>query len=358
LIYKSPPGATAQSYTVVPDAVNATDLTIESRTPGFAFNAILIDSTGNIVAVVNGALERVVLALPAGSLPYEIVVSSADSSVGGAIYVSTTGSAPTGTTAPTTTDSSAAPTTAQIPAGVCGAVPANANGVNVRSGPGTEYSTIGSLTSDSYVAVTGQYNGWYYGQYRGVDAWVAGSVVTLQGPCDNLPIVNPPPPPAQPVAPDPVATEEVTDTTGQATPTATTTGDTNTPPTATPPQDTGAPLDADQLSFEVTRDQGGQYTNSVSSPTGDTSDRIRFAISDLNSSIGAQTRNFTFTMVCSGSGTENLRWGTGGPTSPQGMSCGGSLSGMHGYQSNQTYINVSMVGDGNVSYTLVVSINQ
>jgi hypothetical protein len=105
----------------------------------------------------------------------------------------------------------------------------------------------------------------------------------------------------------------------------------------------------------LNRDAGGQYSNSVSSPTGDTTDRIRITVAELFNQPPNNTRRFNITMVCTGTGTENLRWGTGGPSSPANLVCGGSVSIFHTNDSNQTFLNVNMQGDGNVNYTLVAT---
>ena len=40
------------------------------------------------------------------------------------------------------------------------------NGLNVRSGPGTDYAVIGGLSNGTWVVVLSQQNGWYQVLYR------------------------------------------------------------------------------------------------------------------------------------------------------------------------------------------------
>jgi hypothetical protein len=347
-----PPAAPQQSYSL-PMTSTPYSVRVEGS-DGFAYSATVRDATGNVVATVSGALPSFSFTVPAGTGTYELLVAGADATQTGTLRIIRDGA---GATPPPTSDGQTGTTgTVQVPADIC-AIFAGPNGVNLRGGPGTNYNTVGSLIGQDYLTATGQYNGWYYGTYRGQTAWVAASVTTAQGAsCATLPVVEPPPPPAQPV--QPATTEEPTGDNTQPTPTTdpnTGTQPTQAPPTATTAADTGAPIDADQLNWELNRDAGGQYSNSVSSPTGDTTDRIRITVAELFNQPPNNTRRFNITMVCTGTGTENLRWGTGGPSSPANLVCGGSVSIFHTNDSNQTFLNVNMQGDGNVNYTLVAT---
>lgn len=64
--------------------------------------------------------------------------------------------------------------------------------VNVRSGPGTEYLSIGSLQPESSTDVTGRSgdNEWLRVRYLGMDGWVAYFVVSLTGSLESIPIVE------------------------------------------------------------------------------------------------------------------------------------------------------------------------
>ncbi len=64
--------------------------------------------------------------------------------------------------------------------------------VNVRSGPGTEYVSIGSLQTGNTADVTGKSNDgeWLRINYAGEDGWVAFFVVSLTGVLEEVAIVD------------------------------------------------------------------------------------------------------------------------------------------------------------------------
>jgi lipoprotein-anchoring transpeptidase ErfK/SrfK len=66
---------------------------------------------------------------------------------------------------------------------------AGANGVNVRSGPGTGYARIGSLDPGTQAQMLGRYGDWWQIEYDGGPAWVAGWVVTAYN-ADDVPQVE------------------------------------------------------------------------------------------------------------------------------------------------------------------------
>jgi uncharacterized protein YgiM (DUF1202 family) len=70
---------------------------------------------------------------------------------------------------------------------------------NVRSGDGTNYPIVGSLTEGDVVPIRGISSfgtGWYLIEMpNGRQGWVSPTVVSVSGDTNNLPRVNPPPPP-------------------------------------------------------------------------------------------------------------------------------------------------------------------
>ncbi|MCP4308115.1 MAG: SH3 domain-containing protein, partial [bacterium] len=84
----------------------------------------------------------------------------------------------------------------------------SATTVNVRSGPGTNYPVIGSMSPATPLVVTGQneeHTWWQVQQADGSTGWVAASVVEASG-TDGSPIVQTPSPPhptATPIPPPP-----------------------------------------------------------------------------------------------------------------------------------------------------------
>ena len=70
------------------------------------------------------------------------------------------------------------------------------SGVNVRTGPGTQYTRIGYLDPGSQVELTGQYGDWWQIRYQDSSAWVFGELVTAS----NTQVVPQVQPPAAPTA--------------------------------------------------------------------------------------------------------------------------------------------------------------
>ena len=63
-------------------------------------------------------------------------------------------------------------------------------GLNVRSGPSTDYSVIGTLSNGSKIEVTGESGGWYRFDYNGKDGFVATKYTTTLPQLQLMGIVN------------------------------------------------------------------------------------------------------------------------------------------------------------------------
>ena len=91
-----------------------------------------------------------------------------------------------GSAVPLTATVTATPTLTSTPApvaGPCSPMVTAAVNANVRSGPGTAYDVVGSLTLGQTATIVGRNDAytWWYIDYPGVSgnhAWIAGSVVT------------------------------------------------------------------------------------------------------------------------------------------------------------------------------------
>ena len=77
-----------------------------------------------------------------------------------------------------------------------------AGGGNLRSGPGTNFATVGRLEENATARITGRYGDWWQVDYGGTPAWVANWVVTVSN-ADRVPKVVPP---SSPTPPTPVVT--------------------------------------------------------------------------------------------------------------------------------------------------------
>ena len=93
------------------------------------------------------------------------------------------------------------------PSDACQVASARNVGINVRSGPGTNYGIVGSLLPTETGVVLGRLadGSWYRISVNGVLGWVAASVVTTGGDCGGISIVAAPT--AVPQAPAPTNTQ-------------------------------------------------------------------------------------------------------------------------------------------------------
>jgi hypothetical protein len=100
-----------------------------------------------------------------------------------------------------TAQPAAAPTTAPgVPAGQPTVI-AGSDGLNIRSGPGTNFAILAHVDPGTQLKVTGKYADWWQVDYSGTAAWVYSGVVTAQNTA-NVPQVVPP---ASPVPPAPTS---------------------------------------------------------------------------------------------------------------------------------------------------------
>ncbi len=94
-------------------------------------------------------------------------------------------------------------TVTSTPSGPIGTVTTEYDQVNVRSGPGVEYPTVGVLVAGQNVPVLGRSVGgnWVLVSYPGIPgstAWVYSYLIAVKG---TLPVVAPPPTPTPRVTP-------------------------------------------------------------------------------------------------------------------------------------------------------------
>jgi hypothetical protein len=110
---------------------------------------------------------------------------------------------PTFTPLPTVTPPppTATPTATPVPEPM---ITAQEGGVNLRSGPGTNFAAVGRLEEGATARVTGRYGDWWQVDYSGTPAWVANWVVMASN-TEGVPEVVPPPSPIPPTAVPPTA---------------------------------------------------------------------------------------------------------------------------------------------------------
>lgn len=312
---------------------------------------------GRIYAVVGAASPE-----DAGSL--DIVLMS-PGAVSTSISENGTSSSSSDTPDPVQTPQGSGPSTTTSVTGGC-VVTAGPNGVNVRGGDGTNFAPVGQIEPNGQRPATGRNanTSWYAVDVNGKSGWVSAQVVTVSGECGNLPIVNVSAQPSQPTASgsNPTITSPTQQPNPNVTPSATAAGQQPTQqptePTAPPPTATTAapiaPPDNQTHRFNVQRDQGGTFSEYVSYPDGDTSDRIEMRV-ELGQVGGQSTRTVTLTLNCNGNGTQNLYMTLTSPNA-QRYGCGQSITMRYSAPYGTGYYYVFMDGGpGYVNYTLVAS---
>jgi hypothetical protein len=126
--------------------------------------------------------------------------------------------------------------------------------VNIRSGPGLNYPVISTLIAHTPIQVIGlsQDGAWYAVQWGSFQGWLAASVTFVVGPCNALPVVQPPPPPALTPTPGVIIVT--------ATPTPTEESDGTEEPTS---EVTPEPEETEPVELTETVDPGGEVTPEV-----------------------------------------------------------------------------------------------
>jgi SH3-like domain-containing protein len=327
-----------QFFNAVADPAAATVLSLTAQPATFPFAAEVRDPSGAVVATLSG-LPQYALTLPAGQGSYEMIIMPANAELLGAVQLALGGA----DLAPVPLATVEVPNI-PAPTDVCNLSTGGA--VNVRTGPGTNYAVLGTLQPGNFPTVSGisADRGWYAITYNGQQGWVAGSVSTLNGPCGSLPVVQSSAAPAPTTAPGvtatiaaPVQTQEVTQ------PGA---------PTATIAAAPTAPPDAEIHNVSLDRNNGGQFSEVISYPGGDTTDRVAASVSNFDSvNTFAQ---FSVTMVCNGVGSEALRWGL---NIQANLVCGQSAAITLTTDSNNQFFNITLPSgspEGSyVQYTMI-----
>ncbi|MAU13240.1 MAG: hypothetical protein CL607_25710 [Anaerolineaceae bacterium] len=162
---------------------------------------------------------------------------------------------------------------------VCTAVVTGTQRVNVRFGPGTVYDVIGGLDVGDTVEVTGQSgSGWYAIDFSGYEAWIAGSVIELSGPCDNLPYTYIPPTPTPPATPTPI-------------------------PSPTPELPIAGDNEYRGIKVDYFSESPVYLSGAISYPQGDMQDTVTYALTNTQYAYNGE---FRLSVSCSGQGAEHV----------------------------------------------------
>ena len=172
--------------------------------------------TNEVLATSSARLIGVAWRVPLGTVSYVVQVTHSGAIAGEAFTVclqsenngpACPGSAPAVTPTPALIPPTATPQpptrippVAIPPGGPCSVASSVGTPVNIRSGPGTNFSIVTQLPVTSTAPVVGRLpdSSWYQVNVNGIPGWVSGSVVVIGGQCAVLPVVTPTPTPSTP----------------------------------------------------------------------------------------------------------------------------------------------------------------
>lgn len=316
--------AASQTYSFSADPGFSTQVTLSTITPDLPYTAELREVGGKLVASLLGSsLRNALLTIAPGQGSYEISIKSEKQDMIGMLSVQIIRST-SNTIAATDfkSDSAAAPMTTvyqpivynpSLPINSCSVRSSVANNVNIRSGPGTSYTVIGTLAKNTTIPVSGQTStGWFQVNNDVGGGWVSASVTTFEGQCAGLPQVMPPD--NQLVSPK-----------------------------------------AGVFNLEVDRDGWGNISNHLNYSDLNRHHLILLAVTNMMSNAPDNYREFTLTLLCNGTNTESIRWGA--PENPT-LACGSSTVLPMTTAYNQQWIAVTLpesTGLSDVYYTMMAS---
>ncbi len=186
----------SQAYVFNTDPVFNTTLFIEAVPFSLDAYVELRDGTGEIISTLRSNLNSSCISIGAGDQLLELTILAAPDAVGTVNLTLTNvpcalGVAPA-TLAPTFTPQF----TPAVVDGFC--VASSPRNINLRSGPGTSYGRLALLQARQTIQVVGQSQDsqWWVVQNDVSQGWVSALVVTVTGPCAQLPVVAAPPLPA------------------------------------------------------------------------------------------------------------------------------------------------------------------
>jgi hypothetical protein len=193
----------AQAFVFNTDPVFATTLLMDA-TP-FTLDAYVEvrDGTGQLIATLRSNLDNACISIGPGDQLLELtVIALSPVPVTGTMTIAVS-NAPC-VFGPVPAENPPVPTpefTPVVVEGVCAA--SSPRNVNIRSGPGTNYARLALLQAGIPIQVVGQSQDgqWFVVQNDVVQGWLAARVVSVTGPCAQLPVVAAPPLPAATATP-------------------------------------------------------------------------------------------------------------------------------------------------------------
>lgn len=277
---------------------SATTLRLAANPPTLSYSAEVRDAVGNLKAVLSGGggLEDSQVTVPAGSGAYEVRITT-DSADAGTVELTITGEEP-----PSPTEATNARVPQQIArtpqmAGVCQVIARFEDGINLRERPSGAANIMATLPQSIALTAEARTSAdnemWYRVRSADMVGWVASSFVSVQGTCQDLPVIS------VPISAQTVAQGGTGGFTNRS---------------IVQP----AVYDTDTYDLRINLDTGIVFEEQISYPEGDQIDRLWLTVDEAD-----VVRQFTLRMTCDGVGTEGLRWGT--PDNPV-MGCEGTVT--------------------------------
>jgi|GEM_PF-4123424 len=361
------------SFTASPN--NPLVISLGNANPVLGITYILKDAQGNILASGTTGLLRSSFEIPVGSEMYTFEVANSIPDAGPIEGVLSLNTASTPTPDGSSSDApNAAATLRPLPStGPC-ILSTQGQNVNLRSGNGTAFSTVGAINANTDYPVLGvnTYSPtntdptWYQISVNGTIGWVSGGVTRLGGDCSSLSLIATPNPPATAEGTESPSETETPMATGEATETMT--QESTEMATETMTQES-TEMATETMTQEATEEQTGgneqlagnndvstevnikggsvSFSGAVSYPNGDTTDTVSYRVTGFDSVTTSGTLSITVT--CSGTGVEFISVNPG--------SCNGTSSQFHTNDSDQGRITISLTGgDGAyVNWTVVIT---
>jgi len=191
----------SQAYVFNTDPVFPTTLFIEAVPFSLDAYVELRDGTGEIISTLRSNLNSTCISIGAGDQLLELTIVAAPEATGTVNLTLTNVPCALGV-APAQPPPTVTPQfTPSVVEGVC--VASSPRNINLRSGPGTNYVRLALLPARQTIQVIGQSdNGqWLVVQNDVLQGWVSALVVSVTGPCTQLPVVAAPPVPVASATP-------------------------------------------------------------------------------------------------------------------------------------------------------------
>jgi predicted component of type VI protein secretion system len=278
--------AASQIYDFTADAQQPIQISLMPMTSDLTYTAELRDERGSVMASVSSSvIQNAVLTVGPGSQHYQVAIKSDNTSLQGILSMEVAranlANIPSQTAIKTAVQAPVvmpyqppiAASSSNDPFAPCSVSSSTGVSVNLRSGPGMNFSVIGALVYGTALSVSGKSkNGWYQVIDNGQVLWVSESVTALAGDCKNLPDVTP------------------------------------------------ATFNKGTVQLTIADNGWGSLNNNIDSVTGNSDDLIVVTAPTLTAD--QHYEEYTLTLLCSGDGTDSVLWGAAEkPT----LKCGSSI---------------------------------